>query len=56
MPNAPLRVVLQGELIWHLDGHVQAMHGSVGARSKVAGALARTRLDAATAAQIDLFV
>lgn len=56
LPNAPSRVVLQGELVWRLDRHVQAMHGSVGARSKVAGALARTRLDAATAAQIGLFV
>ncbi len=56
LPSAPSRVVLQGELVWHLDGHVQATHGSVGARSKVAGVLARTQIDAATAAQIALFV
>lgn len=56
LPQAPPRVVLQGELYWRLDGHIQALHGSVGARSKVAGALARTTLDGATAARIGLFV
>lgn len=53
---APARVVLQGELYWRLAAHVQATQGSVNARSKVAGALARKRLDAATARQIGLFV
>lgn len=53
---APPRVVLQGELYWRLDGHVQATQGSVNARSRVAGALARKRLDATTARQIGLFV
>ena len=56
LPNAPPRVVLQGELVWRLEGHMQATQGSVGARSKVAGALARAQLDAATGAQIGLFV
>ncbi len=56
LPNAPQRVVLQGELVWRSAGHVQATRGSAGARSKVAGALARTELDAATSAQIGLFV
>jgi DNA ligase (NAD+) len=56
LPNAPSSVVLQGELVWHIADHVQATQGSVGARSKVAGALARADLDAATAAQIGLFV
>ena len=56
LPAAPHRVVLQGELVWRLDGHVQATRGSVGARSKVAGALARRQLDAATARRIGLFV
>ncbi len=54
--HAPSRVVLQGELYWRLEDHVQAMHGSVGARSKVAGALARDRIDADTARHIGLFV
>ncbi|MBD8874144.1 NAD-dependent DNA ligase LigB [Rhodanobacter sp. DHB23] len=56
LPDAPSRVVLQGELVWRLPGHVQAGAGGVNARSAVAGALARNVLDAATAARIDLFV
>ncbi|MBD9482958.1 NAD-dependent DNA ligase LigB [Pseudomonas sp. PDM14] len=54
----PLRgeVILQGELYWRLREHVQAERGSVGARSQVAGALNRTRLDDASAAAIGLFV
>lgn len=56
LPNAPARVVLQGELYWRLPGHVQADDGGVNARSAVAGALARDRLDDATAARIGLFV
>ncbi|MEY2168460.1 MULTISPECIES: NAD-dependent DNA ligase LigB [unclassified Rhodanobacter] len=54
--QAPARVVLQGELVWRLPGHVQAKDGGVNARSAVAGALARNTLDAATAAKIGLFV
>ena len=56
LPNAPARVVLQGELYWRLPGHVQASDGGVNARSAVAGALARDTLDARTAARIGLFV
>ncbi len=56
LPHAPARVVLQGELYWRLPGHVQADSGGVNARSAVAGALARDRLDDATAARIGLFV
>jgi DNA ligase (NAD+) len=56
LPHAPARVVLQGELVWRLPGHVQAADGGVNARSAVAGALARNTLDAATAAKIGLFV
>lgn len=56
LPHAPARVVLQGELVWQLPGHVQAQAGGVNARSAVAGALARATLDAATAAKIGLFV
>ncbi|WP_052052518.1 NAD-dependent DNA ligase LigB [Halomonas salina] len=52
----PARVVLQGELYRRLDGHVQAETGSAGARSEVAGWLARERLDATTAGEIGLFV
>jgi DNA ligase (NAD+) len=49
-------VILQGELYWRLDGHIQAHAGSGGARGKVAGAMARRMLDEATARQIGLFV
>lgn len=56
LSHAPARVVLQGELYWRLDNHVQARDGGVNARSAVAGALARTTLDAAAAQHIGLFV
>ena len=56
LPHAPARVVLQGELVWRLPGHVQATAGGANARAAVAGALARATLDAATAAKIGLFV
>ncbi len=53
--GSPARVVLQGELYWRLDHHVQARDGSAGARSRVTGALARGSLDATTAARIGFF-
>lgn len=56
LPQAPPRVVLQGELYWRVSGHVQSRDGSANARSAVAGAMARTTLDAATARRIGLFV
>ncbi|MGP1665777.1 MAG: NAD-dependent DNA ligase LigB, partial [Rhodanobacter sp.] len=56
LPNAPARVVLQGELYWRVPGHVQASAGGVGARAQVAGAMARAELDAGTATRIGLFV
>lgn len=56
LQQAPARVVLQGELVWQLPAHKQASAGGVGARSKVAGALARGELDIDTAARIALFV
>lgn len=56
LPNAPERVVLQGELYWRLPDHVQAEDGAANARSAVAGALARDTLDAESAAHIGLFV
>ncbi|AHL77167.1 NAD-dependent DNA ligase LigB [Stutzerimonas stutzeri] len=49
-------VILQGELYWQLEHHVQATAGSVGARGRVAGAMARQTLDQATARRIGLFV
>jgi len=55
LPHAPARVVLQGELVWRLPGHVQATDGGLNARSAVAAAMARDELGDA-AAHIGLFV
>jgi DNA ligase (NAD+) len=49
-------LVLQGELYWRLDQHVQAAAGSVNARGKVAGLLARKVLSRDEADSIGLFV
>lgn len=49
-------VLVQGELYWRLDGHVQASTGSRNARSKVAGLMARHSLPADQALGIGLFV
>jgi DNA ligase (NAD+) len=40
----PLDTVLQGELYWRLEGHVQAEAGSANARGIVAGLMARKQL------------
>lgn len=50
------RVVLRGELYRRLDGHVQAERGAAGARSVVAGWLARESLGSDEASRIGLFV
>ncbi|MBA1202935.1 NAD-dependent DNA ligase LigB [Pseudomonas capeferrum] len=52
----PLDLVLQGELYWRLDGHMQSTAGSLNARSTVAGLMARKRLPADKAQGIGLFV
>ncbi|RMQ99057.1 NAD-dependent DNA ligase LigB [Pseudomonas syringae group genomosp. 7] len=49
-------VILQGELYWRLADHVQAAAGSVNARSKVAGLLARQTISPQQADAIGLFV
>ncbi|WP_082075372.1 NAD-dependent DNA ligase LigB [Pseudomonas sp. 2(2015)] len=51
-----LDLVLQGELFWRLDGHVQANAGSLNARGNVAGLLARKRISAEQGAVVGLFV
>jgi len=53
---APLDLVLQGELYWRLDDHVQSVSGGVNARSKVAGLMNRKQLNDTDAAGIGLFV
>ncbi len=52
----PIDVVLQGELYWHLDDHVQSASGGLNARSKVAGLMNRKQLSDTDAAGIGLFV
>lgn len=52
----PRDLVLQGELYWRLPDHVQARQGSLNARGRVAGLMARHLLDSKEAADIGLFV
>ncbi len=54
--SSPQALILQGELYWRLNQHVQEQSGSQGARSRVAGLLARQELDPQSAADIGLFV
>jgi DNA ligase (NAD+) len=55
LPEA-VDLVLQGELYWRLEGHVQARSGSINARGRVAGLLARHHLSTEEGAGIGLFV
>ncbi|MFH0024979.1 NAD-dependent DNA ligase LigB [Pseudomonas fluorescens] len=52
----PQDLLVQGELYWRLNDHVQARAGSVNARATVAGLMGRKSLDAQQAAGIGLFV
>lgn len=52
----PLGLVLQGELYWRLANHVQAEHGGLNARGRIAGLMARHHLPADEANGIGLFV
>ncbi|CAI2799847.1 MULTISPECIES: NAD-dependent DNA ligase LigB [Pseudomonas fluorescens group] len=52
----PIDLVLQGELYWRLDDHVQSASGGLNARSKVAGLMNRKHLGDTDAAGIGLFV
>lgn len=52
----PESLLLQGELYWRLTEHVQATAGSLNARSKVAGLLARKTISGDEAANIGVFV
>lgn len=54
--SQPLDLLVQGELYWRLDGHVQARDGSLNARATVAGLMARNALTAQQAIGIGLFV
>lgn len=52
----PVDLLLQGELYWRLEAHVQAEAGSRNARSQIAGLMARKQLRVEEARQIGLFV
>ncbi|AZF24594.1 NAD-dependent DNA ligase LigB [Pseudomonas sp. R2-60-08W] len=52
----PVDAVLQGELYWRLDGHVQSANGGLNARSKVAGLMNRRQLSDTEVGGIGLFV
>ncbi|KTC43788.1 aromatic ring-opening dioxygenase LigA [Pseudomonas fluorescens ABAC62] len=52
----PIDLVLQGELYWRLDNHVQSALGGLNARGKVAGLMNRRQLSDTDAAGIGLFV
>lgn len=52
----PVDAVLQGELYWRLDDHVQSENGGLNARSKVAGLMNRRQLSDSEAGGIGLFV
>ncbi|MGY1921228.1 NAD-dependent DNA ligase LigB [Pseudomonas tolaasii] len=55
LPEA-IDLVLQGELYWRLDEHVQSANGGLNARSKVAGLMNRLQLSDTEAAGIGLFI
>ncbi|MBP5944255.1 MULTISPECIES: NAD-dependent DNA ligase LigB [unclassified Pseudomonas] len=52
----PLDVLVQGELYWRLNEHVQARAGSVNARAIVAGLMGRKSLSTEQGAGIGLFI
>ncbi|OCW27367.1 MULTISPECIES: NAD-dependent DNA ligase LigB [unclassified Pseudomonas] len=52
----PIDLVLQGELYWRLDEHVQSTTGGLNARSRVAGLMNRRQLSDTDAAGIGLFI
>ena len=52
----PIDLVLQGELYWRLNDHVQSARGGLNTRSKVAGMMNRQHLSDTEAAHIGLFV
>ena len=54
--SQPLDLLVQGELYWRLNQHVQARAGSVNARATVAGLMSRKSLSAEQATGIGLFV
>lgn len=63
LPNIPqqintnlTQVVLQGELVWHLEKHIQANQDSQGARSQIAGFMQRQQTNPEEAKQVEMYV
>lgn len=63
MPNVPQsidtarpKVIVQGELFWQVDNHIQQQHGSNNYRSKVAGALMAKSVDQTKLKQIHFWL
>lgn len=52
----PTDIVLQGELYWRLDQHVQVRDGGAGARSRIAGLMNRHQLQPDELEGVGLFV
>jgi DNA ligase (NAD+) len=52
----PRDLLVQGELYWRLNAHVQSQSGSVNARATIAGMMGRKTLDVEQAGGIGLFV
>ncbi|EHJ94194.1 NAD-dependent DNA ligase LigB [Vreelandella boliviensis] len=52
----PVSALLQGELYWRLQAHVQSRAPSSGARGAVAGAMAQSSPEVATLERVGLFV
>lgn len=49
-------VILQGELFWQLNGHIQARDGGINARNKIAGWLMRKKNPKKTEPNIGIFI
>ncbi|MDR5900205.1 NAD-dependent DNA ligase LigB [Halomonas vilamensis] len=59
IPNVlsePVSAVLQGEIYWRMEHHIQAQHAHRRARSQVAGAMAQRQPDETTLTRVGLFV
>ncbi|NLW05831.1 MAG: NAD-dependent DNA ligase LigB [Pseudomonadaceae bacterium] len=63
LPNIPqqlntqlAQVVLQGELVWRLENHIQAQQDSQGARSQIAGFMQRQQTNPEQAKQVEMYV
>lgn len=63
LPNIPqqintnlTQVVLQGELVWRLENHIQAKQDSQGARSQIAGFMQRQQTNPEEAKQVEIYI